>query len=129
MKPAGMRPRRVSLRVVLIAINLTVLLLPVAGIQLMRLYESALVRQTESALIAQAAFVAAFYRSLTLEQRPPPGYGIPIESPDRRWRDGRWSPSPPVLDLASSPVLPPLPDGRVEGRAVVRARLAPEPRG
>ena len=42
---------RTSLRTLLIAINLVVLLLPLAGIQLMRLYESALVRQTESALM------------------------------------------------------------------------------
>ena len=41
--------------------------LPLAGVQLMRLYESALVRQNESSLIAQAAFVAAFYRALLLE--------------------------------------------------------------
>ena len=59
---------RTSLRTLLIAINLVVLLLPLAGIQLMRLYESALVRQTESALIAQGAFVAAFYRSIIAQQ-------------------------------------------------------------
>ncbi|MCZ6619762.1 MAG: HAMP domain-containing sensor histidine kinase [Gammaproteobacteria bacterium] len=108
------RPIRVSLRTVLIGINLTVLLLPVAGIVLMRLYESALVRQTESALIAQAAFVAAFYRSLVVEQgtRPLETISREFRDLDGQWFDGRWSPRPPTLDLASSPVLPPFPDGQ-----------------
>ncbi len=103
-----------SLRTVLIAINLAVLALPVAGIQVMRLYESALVRQTESALIAQAAFVAAFYRSLVLEQNPRDLNAVSreIRSLSPQWRDGRWSPRPAVLDLAISPTLPPFPDGR-----------------
>ncbi|MCB1686210.1 MAG: HAMP domain-containing protein, partial [Pseudomonadales bacterium] len=105
---------RLSLRTVLIGINLTVLVLPLAGIQLMRLYESALVRQTESALIAQGAFVAAFYRSLVLEQAPQNLMAVSreIELANGRWQDGRWSPRPAALDLASSVVLPPLPDGR-----------------
>ena len=89
-KMTRQRPR-VSLCTVLIGINLTVLLLPVAGIQLMRLYESALVRQTESALIAQAAFVAAFYRSLAMEQaaQSPTAPGRDIQLVDQQWRDGR----------------------------------------
>ena len=109
---------RISLRLLLIAINLAVLVLPVAGIQLMRLYESALVRQTESALIAQGAFVAAFYRSLLREEKARTEGAAalvtisrPISDPDDQWRDGRWSPRPPTLDLAESPILPPFPDG------------------
>lgn len=119
---------RLSLRTVLICINLTVLILPLAGVQLMRLYESALVRQTESALIAQAAFVAAFYRSLVLEQQPADleAVSLPIEPGAGRWQDGRWSPRPAELDLASSPILPPFPDGRLVNMAEPFARRVGE---
>ena len=55
------RPR-LKLRYLLLAVNLTVLWLPLLGLEALRLYDSALVRQTESELIAQAAFVAAGYR-------------------------------------------------------------------
>ena len=108
---------RLRLRTVLIGINLVVLLLPLAGIQLMRLYESALVRQTESALIAQAAFIAAFYRSLLLEEAQATWRASSHEIPaiDRTWVEGQWLPYPPVLDLAESSRLPPFPDG-IEGK-------------
>ncbi len=123
---------RLSLRSLLIVINLAVLLLPVAGIQVMRLYESALVRQTESALIAQAAFVAAFYRSLVQESAPADLKAVSreIRSLSPEWRDGRWSPRPAELDLADSAVLPPFPDGLAERApnafaSTMGARLAP----
>ena len=53
---------RLRLRTVLILVNLIVLALPVAGIQVLRIYESALVRQTESELIAQGEDVGKFKR-------------------------------------------------------------------
>lgn len=107
------RTHRLSIRSLLIGINLVVLLLPLAGIQLMRLYESALVRQTESALIAQGAFVAAFYRSLVREEMAEDwqrnSRALPQES--GLMRDGRWYPQPPTLDLTTSEILAPFPDG------------------
>ena len=102
---------RFSLRTLLIALNLFVFVLPIAGIQILRLYESALVRQTESTLIAQSAFISAFYRSLlqsetqdwvSLSAPLPPGYSKPNTSP--------WIPQPPTLDLATSTVYDPFPD-------------------
>ena len=54
------RPR---LRTVLVIVNIVILTLPLGGIAVLRLYESALVRQTESELIAQGAFVAATYKA------------------------------------------------------------------
>lgn len=54
---------RVRLRTVILVVSLFVLVLPLAGIQVLRLYESALVRQTESELIAQAALIAATFRA------------------------------------------------------------------
>ena len=108
---------RFRLRTVLIVLSLFVLVLPLAGIQILRLYESALVRQTESALIAQTDFVAASFRHRFHEVATLPGaYGQPLANPAydpiRRRRA--------VLDLADVEVLPPFPDGRLgaEGDAV-----------
>lgn len=119
---------RISLRSVLIGINLVVLILPLAGVQVMRLYESALVRQTESALIAQAAFIAASYRALVNEQGTQDWAGMSrkINIPDRSTGAGQWLPRPPVLDLATSSTLPPFPDGQPGGSAETFAALAGE---
>ncbi len=110
------RVPKISLRLVLIAINLVVLVLPVAGIVLMRLYESALVRQTESALIAQAAFVAAFYRAQVLDVGTQDWLSLSrdVAVVDPLWQDGNWVPRAPQLDLATSPTLPPFPQSVVE---------------
>jgi len=112
---------RLSLRSILIAINLTVLALPLAGIQLLRLYESALVRQTESALIAQAAFVASFYRT-QVKQLDSSAWRNSAAPLTVAGTDGRWSPRLPELDLASSPRLAPFPDGVSRKTAVTFAR-------
>ena len=114
-----LRPR---LRTVLISLNLIVLLLPLAGIQVLRLYESALVRQTESELIAQGAFIAAAYRNAfdrVLAFEPPEQAGRPgaeLErhslAPLRTSVDTHWRHRPAVLDLADSTILPPQPAPR-----------------
>ena len=109
------RPR-LKLRYLLLAVNLTVLWLPLLGLEALRLYDSALVRQTESELIAQAAFVAASYRAALARLAPQaatdPAYGLPLAAP---WRElyedeARWRPRPARLDLAEDPVHPPPPD-------------------
>ncbi|MYE13566.1 MAG: HAMP domain-containing histidine kinase [Gammaproteobacteria bacterium] len=95
---------RLRLRTVLLVVSLFVLVLPVAAVQVLRLYESALLRQTESALQDQAAFVAASYRT-AYRQAFANGdgtYGRPLEAPPSAPRE--------TLDLAESPVLPPLPE-------------------
>ena len=110
---------RLRLRTVLIGLNLIVLVLPLASIQVLRLYESALVRQTESELIAQGAFIAAAYRSAfdrilahtrpaatgapsALERHSAPLPGAALEQASTRYRT-------PELDLVDSPLLPPQP--------------------
>ncbi|NKB99241.1 MAG: HAMP domain-containing protein [Pseudomonadales bacterium] len=107
----------VSLRTLLISLNLIVLLLPLAGIQLLRIYESALVRQTESALIAQSAFIAAFYRSLILSEYQDGWIEHSIDPPSDRSAEAEipakpivWVPRAAVLDLASSEIHDPFPD-------------------
>lgn len=106
------------LRTLLILSNVILLALPLAGIQLMRLYESALVRQTESALIAQGAFISATYRSLLEESAPQtwPLGSRELPSEIRAAAAAVWRPRPAELDLAESPIAPPFPDGR-SGRA------------
>lgn len=103
---------RLSLKTALIGVNLIVLGLPIAGIQILRLYESSLVRQTESSLIAQGAFVAAFYRSLVSAEgtRNFSAMSRPLAQPINPDAEGNWYPRPAVLDLADSQVLPPFPD-------------------
>ena len=106
------RPR---LSTLLLAVNLILLIAPLSGIFAMRLYESALLRQTESALLSQSAFIAASYRAALERNRIPelqdadlshqvaPAYAVdPASEPP-------WRPRPPVLDLARDKPLSPAP--------------------
>jgi signal transduction histidine kinase len=54
--------RRPRLRTIFMIVNLLILLLPVGGIAILRLYESELIRRTQAELITQGATVAAFCR-------------------------------------------------------------------
>ena len=103
------RRRLPRLRTLLLLSNLLVLSLPLAGLYFLRLYESALIRQTEAELVAQAAVLAAAYR-MEMQHRVPGGDSrapesvLPQAALDRVRRAG--------LDLARDPVLPPPPDPR-----------------
>ena len=100
----SLRPPR--LRTLLLLSNLAVLALPVAGLWALRLYESALIRQTESELVAQAAVLAGILRE-QLRPAPapdqPPGPAAPTAAALALARRAG-------LDLATDPVLPPQPD-------------------
>jgi signal transduction histidine kinase len=102
--------RRPGIRSLLLATYLAVLLLPVAGIGILRLYESALIRQTEAELMAQAAVLSAAYRADWLEKAPP-GALATMPRVELQWADnveygGGWIPLMPQLDLADAPILP-----------------------
>ena len=105
--------RRPSVGTILLLMNLVLLALPLSGILALRLYESALIRQTESELIAQGALVAASYHAVW---RANGGRVDPADSPvDPRWShlpgfDGPWLPRFPALDLSRDAILPPPPD-------------------
>jgi signal transduction histidine kinase len=108
-------PRRPRLRTLLLGVNLVIVLLPLAGLGVLRVYESALVRQTESELVAQGAFVAAAYRAAFERTVPPPQaarYGLPLRAapplPSGDDQEQRWQPRPAKLDLSTDPVLPPV---------------------
>jgi signal transduction histidine kinase len=104
--------QRLPIGTVLVLMNLAVLALPLSGIWALRLYQSALIRQTESELISQGAIVAAVYRSAWRAAGGQPDALAPI---DPRWTrptspDRRWAPRFANLDLAADPILPPPPD-------------------
>jgi signal transduction histidine kinase len=120
--------RRLRLRTVLLLINLVILALPLGGVAWLRLYESALIRQTESELIAQGAFISATYQSIFARvtvagagskksRHEPPfdylGYGSAVTTPDKPLPvEGPWRPRLAELDLATDPILgkPPEPE-------------------
>lgn len=54
-------PRRFRLRMLLLYVNLIVLVLPVTGFLVLRIYENELIRRTEGELLAQGAFIRASY--------------------------------------------------------------------
>jgi signal transduction histidine kinase len=103
--------RRLSIGTALVLMNLAVLVLPLSGIWTLRLYQSALIRQTESELIAEAAIIAAVYRTAW---RSAGGRADTQPAADARTRlpgnDERWLPRSANLDLAVDPILPPPPD-------------------
>jgi len=95
---------QISIRRILFGISLLFLFLPVGGIFFLRLYESALIRQTESELISQAAFIAALYKQeveirLKAAGLPPENYGLAVHAKP-------LGPIPARLDLSHDPIYP-----------------------
>jgi len=99
---ARIRPRfRLRLRTVLLTLSLSVLVLPVASLQILRIYESVLIRQTQDALVVQSAFAVAAYRAAVTRE-----IGSAVASHGRPF-DGRPARGA-ALDLAESEMYPPL---------------------
>ncbi len=105
----GWRPK---LSLVLLVMNLVVLALPIAGIYLLRIYESALVRQTESGLISQGALVSATFKT-AVQRADPDGASfhdysqeISVLALSRLKRGKGWRPPFAKLDLAIDKPLP-----------------------
>ncbi|MFH1114006.1 MAG: HAMP domain-containing sensor histidine kinase [Pseudomonadota bacterium] len=138
--------RRPHLRTVLLLANTLVLLLPLACIAVMRLYESELIRQTESELIAQGAIVAASYREevrlvLGGNRQPRPDsqdaasreYGSPVDETLRMREnpDSPLNPLAPKLDRARDDVRPTaehaLPADQPPDAVAVKAALKIQP--
>lgn len=102
-----------SLHLILLGLNLMVLLLPLGSIYFLKLYENELIRQTQSELIAQSAFIAAAYKQEVLDilgnANRLDTYGIPIPA---RNSNEYYLPVPLKLDLARDKVLSSRPDGK-----------------
>jgi signal transduction histidine kinase len=113
------------LRTILLLINLVVLALPLGGIFALRIYESALIRQTESELIAQGAVIAAAYQTvydrLAAKHDPhgrgdePADYGVPLQYQAPEPEAGPWQQRRPQLDLADAAIDAPVPDALDDG--------------
>ena len=107
------------LRTVLITVNILILVVPLGGTVLFRLYESVLIRRTESELIAQGAVVASAFReeirrelgSLTYAPAPE-RFGIRIsdEVLEQQDTDDSFEPILASLDLATHIVQPSPPE-------------------
>ncbi len=105
-----------SLHHIVLAVSLITLLLPLGSLHFLKLYESALVRQTESELISQSAFIAAAYKKevsdlLAQQHRQFSQYGRPLPR-EKMCDNDYYQPIPETLDLAKDPVLPSRPDGQ-----------------
>ena len=105
--------RRPRLTTILILINLAILALPLGGIAVLRIYESALIRQTESELLAQGAVIAATYGTLFGRLKARTDYGLAPSYRDATPRSGPWQPRKVKLDLATDPIFPPVPDAQI----------------
>ena len=69
-KPKGRRAK-FHLRALLLYVNLIILILPITGFWMLRVYENELARRTEGELLAQSAFLReAFLLEVERERRP-----------------------------------------------------------
>lgn len=124
--------RTPRLRTIFFTVNVLILLLPLGGIVLLRLYESVLIRRTENELIVQGAHVAAAYALAVSDElerdgrgsSTPESYGIPLRG-ELTNSDDILLPIEPSLDLARDKIFPPPREARpAEEPADVVARTA-----
>lgn len=117
--------RRVSIHVIVMLVCVTMLLLPLGSLYFLKLYENALIRQTESELISQAAFISATYKQevgnqLLRRGNRPEHYGLQIALTQQS--NDYFQPVNAKLDLARDRVYPLRPDGK-------RVKDVPDPVG
>jgi two-component system sensor histidine kinase CreC len=105
---------RPSVRLILLVLNLTVVMLPIAGLLFFRIYENQLVRETERELIAQAAVLAPVFKKALKSEMADDIDAVtrPVSTGPGAGMDKRFTPVLPEIDLAQSPVMPPRRDGR-----------------
>lgn len=104
--PTKWRP---SVALVVGLVCLVLVSVPVLALLAMRLTSNQFVRETEHALIDQAAIYATVYAGLLAEAEGRAiGPALP-EAQQAHWQS-EWHPWIPVLNLRHSPILPPLPD-------------------
>ena len=110
MSLTGKSSIKVSLHTVFAVIFLIVLLLPLSGMYFFRVYESELVRQTETELIAQGVFLSSMYKdAFRHEKDVPKNYGNEVTALEMP-ADSRYRPFPPQLDLRTADFYSPRPD-------------------
>jgi len=107
------------LRAILLTVLLFAAAMPLLGGVFLRVYENAIVRQTEAELVAQGAALAAA-ASLAW-----PGAGAPAErAPDAPLPPEAYHPEPSTIDLGFAEVAPPRPQPRAARRPADPAAAA-----
>jgi len=97
-----------TIRKLLLAVGLFVLLIPVAAVLTLRVVETQLVRQTEGRLIAESVLIGEVWRDRLLEERGLDPAAVPVAPPPGA-RDDRYFPIEPRISLRRDGVLPPAP--------------------
>lgn len=101
---------RLRIRTIFLVVNVIILLLPLASIAFLRIYDNELVRQTEASLmgqgvVLQSTYLRVLFGELNLAQRASYGLEREIEQPDPENIElGRF---PPSLDVMRDEIYPP----------------------
>ncbi len=110
-RPAVPQKFRPSVAMILIAVNITILVLPLGSLIFFRIYEVRLIHETEAELISQGAVLSAAYRQALKRHMPDHSrYGTPLTGKPLADASDRYQPVPPQIDLARDDLLPPRPD-------------------
>ncbi len=123
-----------ALRTILLSIHVIILIIPLAAIGFLRLYENALLRQTEARLNAQGVLIAAAYRRALIAGYEQAGeslhslfsHSLEAQEP---WRSEvlnqkHWRLAPPRLAFGNEEVLPHSPPARSPQRPARPPELA-----
>jgi len=108
----GNAKKTIRLRTILLIVNLSVLVLPLCSMFFFRIYENSLVRQTETELISQAAFVSSVYKAeikKLIENNN--DYGVIGSDIPELDKNEYYTPIKQQIDLSKNILLPPRPDG------------------
>lgn len=113
---------RPSLTLIVIGMLAIVLSLPFASLLLFRFYDSQLVRETESELIAQGAAISATMQYFIEENKVPiTALGAVINTGNLPDKGAFYTPILPTLELADEIILPPRPKGYADKAIVADA--------
>ena len=107
---------RFRLRTLLLAVNVVVMLLPLAAVYTLHLYENELIRRTELSLISQGAILAATYKQgivRTAQEQQINLAGVPLAEDSPFQRDEQFTPIMAGLNIDKNTILPPPPEGMV----------------
>lgn len=122
--PSVKQKYRPSVALILIAVNLTILALPLGSVLFFRIYEGRLVHETEAELISQAAVIAAAYKqALQRRLESAETHGLALGSEATKEAGKRYEPVVPQVDLATDYLLPPRPDPEATSASASLASL------
>lgn len=105
---------KLRIRTVLLLVNLVILVLPLFGIQALRLYENELIRQTEASLISQGVYIREHYKAELMQvlgekKTPVTGYGLAV-SPEFQTKEplppDAYDPIQATIDIAHDRIRP-----------------------